>query len=435
MSLKTVRWAQAGRLSPLQPTLPAAGTAGPPPSSTSSLRQLERNSTATLTQLRFGDVETPAQGVLNVVERDALRQDVLQQHAQQERQHLRSPATWAAWQRAHVRFSQFLQMYMGDSEQGWQVCQPCDILVYFYRFLPGQHTGRTAGQLAAQTVKGLMSNISQCMEMRGRCGPWDPEQQHGNPVLSSEVQRAVQAYGNELSQQGVRERSAAPVHEAKLRLLIERLEDDIEQQVGSLQQPLHKQFPRRLRCDLRDSAHLKVMWHSLRRGGDLHRLDWTEVYMQTEDGSIQPVQQAWVAENAAPPLQGTLLLVPRCSKTEHGKRVQTQEVASQSDPLLCGVSALYRLYQWELSAAQATKLEGPVFKTSTGSRMQSSAACNRVRILLQRYGLDEGETMHGIRRGSIQRQQNRPAHEVMRQAGMRSFENYLKYNDPGRHLH
>ena len=163
--------------------------------------------------------------------------------------------------------------------------------------------------------------------------------------ISDGVQGALESYGRENAQLGLRERSAKPLNEAKLRQLMQQLENDINQQAGGLTQCPSVFFPRSLRCNMRDSAHVLYIWQTIKRGGDGHQADWPDVYLKTGDECIS-IQQVWAPEVAAPPLSGTLLWLPRASKTEHGKRARTQELcASCSDPVLCGVRALYLVYR------------------------------------------------------------------------------------------
>ena len=57
----------------------------------------------TLQQLRFGAPDTAKLQPLSAAEREQLRTDSLQLHANAEREHLRSSSTWQNWQRAILR--------------------------------------------------------------------------------------------------------------------------------------------------------------------------------------------------------------------------------------------------------------------------------------------------------------------------------------------
>jgi hypothetical protein len=57
-------------------------------------------------------------------------------------------------------------------------------------------------------------------------------------------------------------------------------------------------------------------------------------------------------------------------------------------------------------------------------------------VLLSRYSIDEGETMHGIRRGTMQQadEDGLPAEQIKKRAGITCDEVFDKYVDIGRHL-
>ena len=76
------------------------------------------------------------------------------------------------------------------------------------------------------------------------------------------VQRALESYGRENAQLGLRERSAKLLREAKRREMIQQLEYDINQQASSLTQCPSVSFPRSLRCNIRDSAHVLYIWYA-----------------------------------------------------------------------------------------------------------------------------------------------------------------------------
>ena len=114
-------------------------------------------------------------------------------------------------------------------------------------------------------------------------------------------------------------------------------------------QPPSAHCLRSLRCTLLDSSHVLYLWHC-----HWHTItDWQArlrrtpgslctVYMNTNT-ECSSMHQVRAPDAGAPPLSGTLLLLPSGSKTEHGKPLRTQEMcASSSEPLPCGLRALYR---------------------------------------------------------------------------------------------
>ena len=305
--------------------------------------------------------------------------------------------------------------------------------MYFYEVLPKLHEGAQGQPLAASTVKGLMSNLSQCFEMRGQSGPWDAQTHSGNPVHSQEVRRAQEAYGNKLPKQGVRERSAPPMRWEKIKQMVGGINEALALCAARAEGAATEEVQRHVR----DSAFLLCMWHTMHRGQDCLYLDWEHVYLETGTG-IHAVQKLWTVEDA--PVDGTLVLVPRASKTEHRTRPRSQLIVSsgQTDPMTCGVLHLRRYFAWQTVANGGSVPTGPVFKATTGrgERLSATGAGNRVKTLLRLYSVDEGETMHGIRRGTVQHavQSAVSDDQIMRAAGMVSRDTLQRYQDRGRHL-
>jgi hypothetical protein len=92
--------------------------------------------------------------------------------------------------------------------------------------LPLHHQGRDRGPLAATTVRGLMSALSQNFKACGCDRQWDDAVCSGNLVQSSLVQSAIEAYARMLVSQGVRERRAVPMLADKLVRLVRAVDRD-----------------------------------------------------------------------------------------------------------------------------------------------------------------------------------------------------------------
>jgi hypothetical protein len=78
-----------------------------------------------------------------------------------------------------------------------------------------------------------------------------------------------------------------------------------------------------------------------------------------------------------------------------------------------------------------------VFHNSTrAAQWASTALASRFKALLARYCLDEGETVHGIRRGTMQHAyaSGVPVLEIMQQACIVTPGICSRYLDVGRHL-
>lgn len=383
-----------------------------------------------LAQARFGTSPVSNPTPLSAQRRRELQLQVLQHHAAQEQQFLRSDTTWRNWRNAHDQFSRFSAVYMGAAQECWHAAQPVDILVYFYRQLLPSHTGRDQDDAATSTVRGKLSNLSMCFELHGRSGTWDPSTGHGNPVLSRDVQHALQAYGRRLLHQGVRERSAVPLAWDKLQMLISLLDLDVRAAVRRSGPVTVSTF-----CDVRDGALLLYMWHSLRRCKDALYINWEDIYFKCGFHFIN-IQPYWSVVSAPP--AGQLVLVPSASKTEHDGRPKTQLLASD-DPtaVTCGVRWLYMLYHCQRRHADKQTLQGPVFCSSRdGTRLRTAAALNRIKALLARYRCDGGETVHSLRRGSIQDARASGASDasVKARSGITTDDILARYMDLGRHL-
>ena len=167
---------------------------------------------------------------------------------------------------------------------------------------------------------------------------------------------------------------------------------------------------------------------------------------------------------------GLLLIVPCRTKTEHTRRPQTQEIQPDARSDLCAIRRLRTFFQQQHQLHQRIPV-GAVFRSTRApfdrlnrstrapfgrlnrstrapfdrlnrstrapfDRLTAPAAGARVRANLVKYGADNGETMHSVRRGHIQAAQAtaEPTQVTMQRAGISSGGTFQKYADRGRHL-
>ena len=387
---------------------------------------------AQLNHVRFPFTCPTEHPPLTSQQREDLLNEVLAHHAEQERQYLRTDVTWKNWQAAYQDYSAFGHLYLGSATNCWFTSTPSDVLVYFYKVLLPSHHGRQQDDAAGSTIKGRLSNLSMCFVNHDRIKPWDPDSCIGNPVLSRDVQNAVSVYCKMLVRQGVRERSAVPFTEAKLAYVVQQLYGAVQQSTHNGQATSAPSISTLV--NIRDAALLTYMWHTMRRCNDALYINWENVHVKLGD-QVVDAQSLWVTVSSPP--FGKLLLVPSKSKTEHEGRPRTQELLSRdSTELTCGMFWLFMHFRWQLRESGRDRLSGPVFCSSRGNRFTTSAAINRIKTLLQRYGCYDGETMHSLRRGTLQhaRAAGVPDAHVKALSGITTDEVLAVYMDEGRHL-
>jgi hypothetical protein len=191
--------------------------------------------------------------------------------------------------------------------------------------------------------------------------------------------------------------------------------------------------PQQFELALRDAMMLTYLFVGCRRGSDLLYTDWGDLHMRVDGGPLMRAVDIW---RSSPSAVGNLVVTPERSKVGHNKRPESQLMLAQPDLVLCPVMRLKALRSYILQNGRAD--EGPICCSLTGIRgvLSSQGLNDRVRALVQRYGTDSGETMHGLRRGGMQqlRSQNVSEADIMQQACILTPAVYRKYIDMGRHL-
>jgi hypothetical protein len=98
----------------------------------------------------------------------SLLDDTLNLHLSIEKQLLRCESVMQNYAIVSTEFGTMLLQFFATAAEGWHRCRPDHVLYYFYHVLPLHHQGRDGGPLAATTVRGLMSALSQNFKARGR---------------------------------------------------------------------------------------------------------------------------------------------------------------------------------------------------------------------------------------------------------------------------
>lgn len=337
------------------------------------------------------------------------------------------PRTLANHQRAYSDFSKYCAIHFDSIQQGWELCRPDDVVHYMFGHLLTQRSGRGGGTISGHTLECAISDLNTCFKLLGRVRSWDDDPERGNPI-NSMVRATVSAYVTQQNVPGRRERSAVPVAVDHLRRLLLGLDSTIEASARSGDTRLWE-------LSIRDAAALAYLFGGCRRGSDILYTQWEDLHMSVgSPPSMVPVVKLW-GESDHEEL-GTVYATPSCSKVAHSRRPATQTLPVSTDRVMCPVRRLRNLFYSELISLRTPT--GAIFRSSTGSRqvLTSQGLGDRVRVLVQRYGIDNGETMHGLRRGGIQYLQDErvPHSDVMLQASIVTPAVYHKYGDRARHL-
>ena len=391
---------------------------------------VQASARAHLTLLRFGACDH-TRSPLSPAEREGLLRLERVRLVADEQAYSRHPRTLANYQRMHTLFTDFLCLMFDSPDQGWEECRPDHVCLFLHEHLLPQLIGRDGDNVASTTLQGYVSALGQCFRQRGRSRDWCDEAGNGNPIRSSLVCGALRVYQQQQMHAGQRTRSAVPVQPADLTALVLRMD-------SALVAAARRHQVRKAGLLLRDLTHMLVMWCGGRRGQDVLRFDWEDLYLRPGNGHAVPVAMVWAAEIPhAAPLEGSLLVTPLRTKTERTERPATQEIPVNPDPALCAIRRLRTLYQWQRKLEGGSP-KGPVFLSTARrpTRLTAQAAGNRIPINFRLYHAHRGETMHSFRRGHIQAAQaeHEPADVIMQRVGIVTGTTLVKYGDRGRHL-
>jgi integrase len=252
-------------------------------------------------------------------------------------------------------------------------------------------------------------------------------------VMSTVVRNAMTAYACKRIRCGARKRSAVPLGAEKVRQVVIA----VRGRLGARGAPGEGNATERLLL-LRDVTFMSLLWNARRRGADVVRLNWEDVYVRW--GAQQYVWGEWYEmrdPSETRDTEGMVFIIPRETKTEHAKRPNTISIARNCDRNLCCISWMILLYQL-LGEVASGLCDGPMFRVVRGvwGRMSVQGMNNRLRKLLETYSRYEGETLHGIRRRSMQAAAlvGESREQIMQSAGIITPDIVMRYLDVGRHL-
>jgi integrase len=282
--------------------------------------------------------------------------------------------------------------------------------------------------LAPSTLHGYLSSLSQCFErLLPDLGSWDGLLQRGNPVRSLLVNCSLEAYARSCSASGIMERSAVLLTAAKLRTLLFCSDEEL---CGSL--PNQQRW-----LVARDAAFFACLWASCRRGIDILRLTWRQLFASLP---LLPLVEFWASAGPAQMvLPPGILAVPAQTTTELSQRPRTIHLptAAPDEAVVCSVQCLHSLYLLKVDpVSHSVSLDAPVFHATSGAPLSTASALNRLRLWLRKFSLYSGETVHSFRRGAPQDTfaQGISRADLMARTGIQTPAVLDRYLDLARHV-
>lgn len=391
--------------------------------------------------LRFGRTKVdprkrPEVPVLTPSEQEAAISGALNKHMCDIKEHLRGARTQANIERMNGDFEVFLRQFSGHPAGTWHECTPELVLVFLTTVIAARR-GRDGAELAASTLRQLVSNLSMCFNLRGRSKPWDDLAAAGNPVQSRLVREHVAVVERRQHASGVRAQSAVPSAISDVQQVLASL-DRSEAAATAAGSKLD-----RLRL-ARDACMLALLWHSCRRAADLLRLTWGHMYSQSDQ---QLVSVLW---HRSATLPDAVLITADVLKNAKRERPLTIVVKKEEGPSSglssCAIARLRHLFDVIRAEGESCCSGDFIFCSYDETlaprprpRLESTAYANRFRAqvdaVFPRTG-SKTRTVHGVRRGRMQHEASSGASlpEVMRLAGISTESVAHKYLDPGRHL-
>lgn len=228
--------------------------------------------------------------------------------------------------------------------------------------------------------------------------------QTGNPVKSKVVADYKEGYARHLTALGYATTSATHLKAGKLEQLVAAVSATQAQARATLDWDNKKEVVKFLVLE-RDLLGICGLWECYLRGHDMGRL--TKLCVQDRDGwSLFPqlLDDATIIRPGFP-----YQLAPNGTKTTQRKRagVIHLEARPEGQAHLCFLRRLQQ-FQWDCQRgkiAESDYLLRPKAEHHCDFKlgpMESSAMNKRYQALLQEHGLFAGETLHGIRRGTMQ---------------------------------
>ena len=325
----------------------------------------------------------------------------------------------------------------------WETCTDIQVLTFAKMHWLPKHHGKVREEVAPSTLKTMFSQLGQLFEARDRCGPWgglQPSGPVGNPCDCQRIRNFKRTFNKRATAEGCCEVSAVPLSDAAFYALLDGLDAEIAALLAvqrSTGIPDHYKW---LILE-RDAAAFTVLWHCCRRGQDILRLVWSQLF-----SSVLPKQLACSLWKAAATLQPAVLYArPLMTKTEQTTTPETWrfERLPASQSRYCAVHRLQRLYQLTILASLQVDLD-PVFTgfcARNAGVMQPGALQERLQEAIKRVPAalqpeDRNYTLHNFRRGRCQKayRDGVANTDIKVMAGMKDDATLRRYLDVGRHL-
>ncbi len=276
-------------------------------------------------------------------------------------------------------------------------CTANDVLVYLARVWPRTHQARGGGPVAPSTLEGAASALSTFFRQVGRGAPYDEQQGTGNPCTSVFVTGYLSGYPKQGAAEGRSPVGAVPMNEGTMRAVAVYLSRAIAEETGGSAKAL---------VLMRDRAVLLLVWATAIRAGNCGELLLSDF---REPGCLQR-EYDWATlpapQLAQPYPQGVeLWMWQKGDKTHKRGRAEPYYVPARAEGQLCAVRALgayvaaCRSSGW---AAVRGYLFRPLQPDQRAFKEEPLAVTDRLERHLEAAMVNQGETMHSLRRGVLQ---------------------------------
>lgn len=257
---------------------------------------------------------------------------------------------------------------------------------------------------APNSLEGNFSLLSGMFEVAGRTGPYSAELGIGNPVQSRPVRDYKEGYARWATSVGYATTSAQHLTKEKLVALVGETTKKQAAMRATLDWGNRTAVVQHLETD-RDLVAVCGAWECCLRGHDIGLLMKQSV-QDRQGHSLFP----WLTQRSSVIQAGLQYQIATCgTKTVQRRRagVVALEAKAEEEAELC---FLRRLQQFMRDCQDAgledscylIRPEWPNHRGFKGAGMTSGVLNKRFQRLLMQAGLYEGETLHGIRRGTMQ---------------------------------
>ena len=310
-------------------------------------------------------------------------------------------------------FQEFAAWFVPRKQQRRESTDPLSAtpaeLVLYHQLHWIEHHGETllAGKLypAPSSVETNFSHLSSVFDLQGHSGVWNESLQVGNPVQSRPVREYKAGYSQLLTQLGYATTSATHLTAEKFEVLVNSLRGKVVALRSAFMARKKGKQQQQYLVAVRDIAFICGAWHSALRGSNVGRLQKDDV--QDEFGNSLFPRLATPTFEIVPGMQ--YQLAPAGTKTVHSRRAGVIRLAAEGAGrehfcFLRWMQQLERDYNVG-GVSESEYMLRPEARNHVGFKdaaMDSSALNSRFKTLLEEVGEYSGETLHGIRRGTMQ---------------------------------